>query len=168
MADELTITPAAEWNRVREGVVLRLPSGRVARLRAISFELMVRLGRIPDGMVPIVADILTGQRDDLPQANTLEALKDRIAFLDAMTMTAFVEPRVVDSDPVPDGAVHIDAIEQADKEVVFALLNAPLRELERFRDEQEGAVEPVGAPEGHGPASEPPPEPEPVGEDAAR
>ncbi len=87
MADELMITPAAEWNRVREGVAMRLPSGRVARIRPFSFESLVRAGRIPDGMVPLVAEIMQGTRDDLPAAETLGDIQDRLAFLDAMVMS---------------------------------------------------------------------------------
>lgn len=164
MADELMITPAAEWNRVREGVAMRLPSGRVARIRPFSFETLVRAGRIPEGMVPLVSDIMQGERDDLPAAETLADIQDRLAFLDAMVMSAFVEPRVVSDDPPPDGCVHIDALEQIDKEYMFALLNRPLRELERFRDEQGRAVEPVGVAEGHDATGEPTPEPDGVGE----
>ncbi len=164
MADELTITPAAEWNRVREGVVLRLPSGRVARVRPISLELLVRLGRIPDGLVPTIVEIMTGQRGDLPGVQSLNELRDRLEFLDAMVMAAFVEPRVVDEDPVPDGCVHIDSVDQRDKEFAFVLLNTPLHELERFRDEPQSAVEPVVAAEGHDAPGEPDPEPDALGE----
>ena len=164
MADELQVTPAAEWNRAREGVVVRLPSGRVARLRPISFVLLVKLGRIPEGMVPLIAEIMQGERDDLPAATTLTDMQDRLAFLDAIAATAFVEPRVVDSDPVPDGCIHIDALDHADKEFAFSLLNQPLRALERFRDEQGHDVEPVGASEGHDAPGESTPEPDGVGE----
>jgi len=164
MADELMITPAAEWNRNREGVVTRLPSGRVARIRPFSFSLLVTLGRIPDGMVTLVADIMKGERNDMPAAESLSDLQDRLKFMDYAVMTAFVEPRVVDTDPVPDGCVHVDALEQNDKEAVFALLNAPLRELERFRDQQGGAVESVGAAEGYNAPGEPASEPDGVGE----
>lgn len=154
MSNELQVTSGAEWRKPwEEGVVVRLPSGNVARLRDVTLELMVLRGGIPDGMTPIVSKIFEGKANELPGFQTVDEMRDYIELRDNICRVAFVNPRIVD-EPTADDEIHIDALDQQDKWFVYGLLNAPVRELERFRDEQKRAVDALVSTEGHGEASE--------------
>lgn len=162
--NELTITPASDWRQGWEGALVRLPSGRVARIRDVSLDLVVRLGRIPDALTPLVIDLFEhGQDIELPEIETIEDLRARLDFRDAVVRCAFVEPRIVDQPAAAD-ELPLEAIVPADRWFVFRLLGRPVHDLERFRREQESAVDAVDVATGHPDGGQPDPEPARVGE----
>jgi len=159
----LSVTPASEWRKDAEGVVTRLPSGRVARIRDVDLDLVVQLGRVPDALTPMVIDIFKkGENLNLPEIATLKDLQDRQAFRDAVVRCAFVEPRIVDN-AIADDEIPLAAVSTADRWFVLGQLLRPVNDLETFRDEQAPDVAVVDASEGHDATGVGDPEPARVG-----
>lgn len=161
---DLTVTSGAQWRkRTRGGVVLTLPSGNVARVRSVSPDTVLRLGKIPDALTPIVADLMTGRIDETKGPSTYEELMGYTEFTNSVIAAALLEPRVVD-DPQAEDEIAIDDIEWVDKEFLVALFGRTTQFLESFRQKQIGHVEPMDATAGHPDASEQDTEPAAVGE----
>jgi hypothetical protein len=160
MTSELTPTSGKAW---REGntVVLRLPSGRIARVRAVGPDVILRNGSLPDSLTGIIAQIMEGG-GEVPKPSTLDDLRGMADFMNVVTQSAFVEPRVVET-PAADDEIGLDDIDWPDKEFLMGVVGASTRALESFRDEQAGDVGAVVSPEGHAPPGEPDPGDQPVG-----
>jgi hypothetical protein len=154
MGPDLKVTPASEWRKESEGVLYQLPSGRVARLRGVGFDLLVMVGRIPDTLTAMVADLMEGKENTAVTPKTLNELRQNVDFLNAIAQCAMVEPRVVEHPTQPDEIGVYDLL-LSDKQFLMNLLGVATRDLERFRHEQEGAVDGVVSPEGHGDTGEP-------------
>lgn len=137
MTDQLTVTPGKEW---RAGVVLRLPSGRVARVRAVGPDTILRLGRIPDALTPVIAALMDGEEMDAPK--TIDDLKARTELIGVVCECALVEPRIVAS-PVKDDEIALDDLDWYDKEFLMSVLMKSTRDLELFRQKQISAVDAV-------------------------
>ena len=164
MVDQLALTPPSEWRKESEGVLYRLPSGRVARLRGVQFDFFVMTGKIMDSLTPIIADIMEGKKDvEAMLPDKIADLQQYINILNSVCRCAFVEPQIVDP-PVSDSQISINDVLFEDKEFVYHLLGIATRDLERFRRQQESTLDGVVSPEGHLPASEPPAEPAGVGD----
>lgn len=160
----------SDWSYRRklreEGVWISLPSGERARVRAVGFDLIISLGRMPDVLTAFVMDSFekgVGVADWQPTKP--EELKALVDLANAMCQAAFVEPRIVDNPQVED-EITIHELTMDDKFFVMAVVNRPARELERFSIEQARNVEPVLPGETDQPAAEPVDEDSGVGEAA--
>lgn len=160
MTSELTPTLGTEW-RKSATVVLRLPSGRVARIRAVGPDVILRHGSLPDSLTPIIARIMDGNSESA-QPQTLDDLRGMTDFINIVCRCAMVDPRVVD-EPTDDHEIGIDDMDWPDKEFLMGAVGASTRLLENFRDQQAGYVDAVVSSEGHPPRRKRDPEPEPVG-----
>ena len=132
----LQVTSGQQWRKVREeGELVPLPSGHVVRLRTVGVETLIRRGRIPQGLLAIVADALMGGAGTLPVPQTVEEMKDHLEFYESACIEAFVSPRIVET-PQAEDEISIEDVSLEDLFVVVSLLNKPVRELIRFREEQ--------------------------------
>lgn len=163
MPNELQPSSGKAWRKENEGVLIELPSGKRAVVRGVTIQLLVRLGRIPDGLTPLVADIMLGKADEFPAPTNADELKTRFEFIDAVCATAFVKPRIVDK-PKTDDEIALSDVEDIDREYVFDFLGRSTRELENFRHQQTDDVESLVSTEGHAKASKRTVKPPPVGE----
>lgn len=148
-------TTGRQWReRQEEGVWITLPSGLEARVGGVDPELLLRLGRIPDGLTPLVAAMLDGREDtDEFRPKTQAELLERFEFISAVAISALKEPRVVE-DPQTDDEIALEHLELGDRIFLLNTLGAPLRQLERFRDEQARALEAVADEPADAPAAE--------------
>lgn len=136
----LNVTPAKQWSRT---VKITLPSGNVAEIRALDIGAFIRLGRIPDTLTPIIELLWNGDNNALRTDTTDEKMRV-IEFLNAICMSSFVNPKVIDGEPDYErGEISLDDLTMEDKQAIMALFNAPAQMLERFREEQKNDVEPV-------------------------
>jgi hypothetical protein len=151
-------TPGKTWRKLREeGVLIRLPSGNWASLRSISPEVIVKLGRIPDILTPVIAEELSGKgtlREKLGNPQTLADLQANIEFVETVAEFAFVNPRIV-ADPQSDDEISIEDLSWDDKVFCVSLLGVPAQALERFRDEQARGVESLDTEQVNEPAAQP-------------
>lgn len=160
---DLQVTSGRAWReRVREGVVVQLPSGFVARVRGAQPDVLIRLGRIPDALTPVIADIMEGKEDSGTTLATLDDLRNYTDLVDAICASSMVEPRIVDKAAAED---EIDAatLEWADKVFLVSIVGVTTQQLERFRDEQTRDVDAVDAAKGQQPRRKRDRKPAPVG-----
>lgn len=138
----LEVTPALEWKAVDK--VYKLPSGRHARLRRPSpIALVQDSGSIPDTLVSLALRVMSGDKPDpnsLGASELLELTKLAVTFCKA----AFVDPRIVDADPVyENGEIRIEDVPPEDLDwvtnwVVNGTEQTP--QVQSFRPESDGDV----------------------------
>lgn len=165
-ADKLHPTSGKEM-RARHRVTLPLPySGDVVTVRAIGPDAILRLGRLPDALTPVIAELMEGKEDQLKavlKPQTLEDAQRQLELIDVVCRCAMVEPRIVD-DPQKDDEIGIDDLDWRDKQFLLSVLMASTSDLERFRDQQKRDVESVLTEPDNVPEAERNTEPEPVGD----
>lgn len=175
--DEPQATPAAQWPRQRyDGIVVKLPSsGLLARLRPVTTELFIRMGKVPDQLTRKIVEItdegalerflkskaaedgklpLTyGRRDGESETDYERNMRaEAVQFNDYVVIAAFVEPRVVLEKP-GEGEINIAQLDSTDRNFVVGLYDAPVSRLESFRYQQSADVELVQSGESDGIAS---------------
>jgi hypothetical protein len=142
---ELQVTSGKVWRSPRrEGIVVRLRSGNVARLKPIGLMELYKLGRIPNALMDIVVELITAKAVSPERAmqKVGESMSAIVELYDLICESAFVEPKVV-KDPVNDDEISADDIPLEDKEDVLAFVNAPQAALQLFRQIQEEQLESV-------------------------
>ena len=146
MQDEPEVTPAAAFRRVRErGVVVRLPSGRRVRMRNVQPSHLLKLGRIPDVLTPLVLKILYGkaQQDDFDNFFTLrEQVDEALGVIESMRIVctaALLEPRIVE-EAVGEDEIQFEDLSDTEKTWIFNLAFLEAEGLSSFRDGQAADV----------------------------
>ena len=142
----LRVTSAKEWKRLRkEGVLVELPSGMVARLRPVSIiDLWRSSGSIPDGLTAIIGDLLVNGTVSAQKSEMTAELITSIAELYTMVCrAAFVEPAIVDSPRDNAEEIALEDLSQADREFTLAWVSTPTTELKPFLTEQGQSLESV-------------------------
>lgn len=153
MTEPLVVTTGTQW-RATASVVLRLPSGRVARVRAVGPDVILRHGSLPDSLTPIIAQLMDGTTEADTTPKTLDDLRAMTDFINLVCRCAMVEPHIVD-DPTQDDEISIDDLDWPDREFLMGVVAASTRNLEHFRHEQESALDAVVSSEGHAATGEP-------------
>jgi len=149
MTNNLKETSGSEWrDRMTAGVLVRLPSGNLARVRGVQPSVVIRSGRLPDSLTPLIVDVMDGKSDEESwKPKTVAELADYVTFMDLICECAMVSPRIV-ADPQADDEIGIGHLDGEDKNFLVELMGVSTRRLESFRNEQTSDVEPVGAPKG--------------------
>lgn len=136
------LTPAAEYRYMRElGVEQTLLSGRKVKMRAVTPDKLLRGGRVPDILTPLVVRMLRGVVDneeiDDFYGQERDEVKDQLAMIDSVNVVceaALVYPRVVDM-PEGNDEISIDDLSLTDRFWIFKLAFQPAEVLSRFRFE---------------------------------
>ena len=129
----MPVTPAKQW---KSSVIVTLPSGNTAEIRALDIGAFIAYGKIPDTLTALVADIAEG-RDVSTGKSTVENTRDLMLFYDLICVHTFVQPRVVVGEANYDaGEISVMDLGMEDKQFVLGFFNKPARELARFRHEQ--------------------------------
>ncbi len=123
-------------------VKVRFPTGAEAFVRPVGLDVLVKSGRLPDFLTPMVMDGLNGKPTTMPTVDEVGQVKDLFALIDTIAELAFVLPRVVEV-PANDTEITVDDIPLDDKYFLFELLGKPRRWLENFRPQPERDVRPV-------------------------
>ena len=113
------------WQGVTREVVL--PSGNVVLMRPVGFDILLRSGRVPDFLTPLVIKAFKGEGE-----MEVEELKDILGFFDLMDLCcelAFVSPTVAE--------IGLENIEFNDKAIAFQTLGKAPSWLDQFRPEPE-------------------------------
>lgn len=140
---------AAEWKKeVEKPMELVLPAcGRTIKLRKVTMGSLVRKGVIPTHLYRLA----TGQQKEVAHEDlTPEHFKNLVELMAVYATVAAVEPKIVNTDEVPEDAIHVDMLEDDDLTAIFMASKAksggkPSRELKSFPGESEGAPDrPVG------------------------
>lgn len=142
-ANILQPTPGSVWRRARiEGYVVPLPSGRIAKLRPVALDQLLKAGKIPDMLTPITARSIWLETESSQIADEAELSKKFIELIDFIVPLAMLEPKVVE-DPKKDDEISIDDIDFMDKLGIFNLATQPSEMLRNFRDQQNRRMVPA-------------------------
>ena len=148
---ELEATKSSEWNKKTKTIAaVRLPSGDVMKMKRPTMGSLIRKGVIPTHCYQITM----GQVDLTdPKKVTPEQFRAVIDLMAVYVSEAAVEPKVVLKDPIPEGAIHIDRVDDADLMYIFNNLGGERiagggesAALDSFSEKPEGAPDrPAGA-----------------------
>lgn len=114
--------PSAWIKTTRE---IELPSGNVVEMRPVGFDLLLRSGRVPDFLTPLIIRAFKGKGE-----LDMEELSDVLGFFDLMDLCvdlAFVHPTAAE--------IGLENIAYVDKVVAFQSMGQSPRWLDNFRPE---------------------------------
>lgn len=141
------VTPASEFRKMREqGVAQTLLSGRKVRLRTVTPDRLLRTGKVPDILTPLVTRMLFEEVTNQELNDFIaprEQAKESLEMVDAINVVCeagLVYPRIVD-DPQGEDEISIDDLSLADRGWIFKLVFQPAEVLSRFRLESLTDVE---------------------------
>lgn len=139
------VTTVTAWKAAAKGTEVEVPSGNVALLRRVDPRIFMKTGRIPNSLLKIVNQAISGKEPDLDKLAE-EVGEDPTMLIDMMTMMddicveAVVQPKV---SPVPpggeerdDSVLYVDEVDMDDKMFIFNWAVGGSSDLERFRQEQ--------------------------------
>lgn len=146
---KLKVTPAAEFRKMREqGVEITLPSGRVVRMRTVTPDRLLKLGKIPDILTQLVIKMFYGQVTSgdfngfLDAREELEQTFAQFESLRVVCTAGLLEPRIVDN-PQADDEIAIDDLTMSERGWIFRLAFVEADDLATFRQRQTPNVEVV-------------------------
>jgi len=153
-------TPAQAWKKKSsEGILVRVPSGNIAKIRTPGIEVFVTQGVIPNGLMPIIMGAMKRggppKDDDLvSMLENKETLQQIIDLSSAVTVYCCIDPVVlpvpmmmVDGKQVPDpdgrdpDALYVDDVDFDDRMYIFGVAVGGTSNLERFREQQAALME---------------------------
>jgi len=143
----MSVTPASEWGVASE--IKALPSGKVARLKRLNVLAMLQNDKddVPSFLKMRVARSLSGGNAKQKAVEGIDDPGDAAETIIWLAKKVFVYPKIVD-EPQAEDEISIDVVELED--MLFAagygLGDAGVvQQLETFRREASGDVEPVSA-----------------------
>jgi len=141
----LSVTSAREWRKLRkEGQLVQLPSGLVARLRPVSIIDLWKSGNIPDGLTPMIGDLLVNGSVSAEKSEMTADLVSTVGQLyEIVCKAAFISPAIVSSPRDDADEIELEDVSQRDREFTLAWVSMPTTELRRFPEEQSAGMEPV-------------------------
>lgn len=145
------VTPAAKFRHLREqGVKKKLSGfGRVVRIRPPRLEVLLRAGRVPDILTPMMLRMIHAPLSNeeinefLRERDNAKETLQQIDSLNIMCEEVLIEPRVVEviSDPATEITIH--DLTYLERGWIFKWAMLPAEYLTFFRAGQEGDVESV-------------------------
>src|SRR5580765_7201439 len=126
-------TSALTWKKPYvEGELVEFPSGNVARLKPMSLDTLIRLGRVPNVLLGLVASDLIGKTDDETPLSDEEVTSELVRMMDTLALTMFLEPRVVEENP-GSAEISVDMVSMTDKQFLMELVLDGSHKLRSFR-----------------------------------
>ena len=141
-------TTAQAWKKQAQGVPLEVPSGNTALVRNVGMQVFLQKGLVPNSLMPIVRQAMSGKDVDLKVEEITEGqLADMLALFDAVVVHCVVEPKVMptpaEGEERADDVLYVDEVDFDDKQFIFQWVVGGTRDLEQFRKEQAASVESV-------------------------
>lgn len=142
MADQLVPTTAAEYRKVmRDGVELRLATGRPVRMRLVELSRLYTGGKIPSHLTNYVAGLLWYEPGSKSKSTSDENIRYNAEVMRLVAKAALVDPEIVDN-PKTDSEISFDDLFDEELSEIYRLANSPAKALESFRRQQ---AEPMAA-----------------------
>lgn len=142
-------TTATEWKKKSaQGVPLQVPSGNTALVRNPGMEVFLRKGLVPNSLMPLVRQGMTGKELDVKAEDiTDDQLNDLVSLFDAVTCYCVIDPPVApvpaqESERDPE-TLYVDEVDFEDKQFIFQWAVGGTRDVEQFRKEQAASVDAV-------------------------
>jgi hypothetical protein len=151
---ELKPTSGKAWReRVEGGVIIRLSSSLVVRLRPVHYSVVFKSGKLPDALTPLIAELMEGKPEAAERAFSADMWEQSEEMVRVVCESACMEPRIV-NDPTEDDEIGWEHLDEPDRREIFACLGIGLGTLQKFRDKQKDDVGDLVSTEGHAEASE--------------
>lgn len=115
-----------------DGILIKLPSESVVRLRQPSISDMLKNGELPDHLISIALEQAQGSSVG---KLTPERLKKSIEMIDYILINSFVEPKLVDKNPKDDEICLSDLVDE-DRDFVYQFVQGGSAQLKNFRSKQ--------------------------------
>lgn|SRR5512138_312973 len=133
-------TPASQWvQEAEEGVLIRLRSGNLARVRPVNLDAFIEGGYIPDNLTPVIDELINGR--ETGKRATREDFNNNQQMLDAFCKACFMEPKVADVADPANGVISVKHISDIDKQDLFSFMGASAEDLKRFHPLEENPVD---------------------------
>lgn len=121
----------SRWKPVTMEV--KLPSGNVALLRPLGFDLVLQQARIPDFLTPMIVKAFKGEdASDAFKLDEFVQAQEFFEFLDRLCVLAFVSPRIV-PEPAGEDEIALTDLDFIDKQWVMNAMGQPPEWLATFR-----------------------------------
>lgn len=156
-------TKASQFKALAKGTELTLPSGFTVVARRVDMRTLLKTGRIPNMLRPVLDRAMQGTElntEEFAQEvlSDPEKLDDIFAFCDQVFVDSVMDPKVGpapdDPDERRDDIVYPDEVSTDDKFFIMNWAMGGSSDLERFREEQGAHVERVRSVAGDGSKSE--------------
>lgn len=140
--DKLKVTTGPEWRKAREeGVLVKLPTGHVAKLRPVTIESLLLFGKVPNQLTALVAEMIrNGQVVPKDNEDVVGLAKEFLTLSTILVQEIFLSPKIVENPKANDEISFFD-LSPVDREWAINWANAPIVSLEPFREEQGESVE---------------------------
>lgn len=152
-----TPTSAAAWKKkTGDGLLLRVPSGNIIKIRTPGMDAFLTEGVIPNGLIPLIMDMMKQAKagvDETPEDELIAMLEDRakieqiVTLANAVSIYCAVEPAIhplpEDGEERDEELLYVDDVDFNDKMYIFAVATGGIEGLERFRAESGLDVGPV-------------------------
>jgi hypothetical protein len=153
-------TSVSAWKKNNEVPLHQLPSGNYIRIRKIGMQGFMKLGMIPNALMPFIEKGVNKGKGAAPAPNELDgemmasmltdqnALREMAEFFDKMVVAVCAEPTVA-LIPMKNGEelerdpdqLYVDEIDEEDKSFIFQLCTGGTTDVEQFRAERDSAME---------------------------
>jgi hypothetical protein len=135
--ENLQITPASDIRKLakarQEGELVKLPSGFVARLRRPNLVPLLREQKIPVDLLEVIEKQANGQFS----AKNYDELTKSLDAVDIILMQAFVEPKLVKTEP-QEGEIHVDDLTDEDRGAAVTYIQSGAKSFQFFRSQPSG------------------------------
>jgi hypothetical protein len=155
---------AAQFKKSGGRQELTLPSGYTVEAKRIDLRILLKTGKIPNVLRPILDRAMQGLQtspEELSKkvAESPEALDDVLEFMDTVWLGSVSDPvvgvRPENKEDESEDVVYTDEVDIEDKIFVVNWSMGGANDLERFREEQSTTLERVRASEGDEHPAEP-------------
>ena len=172
-------TKAAQFKSLAQGTELTLPSGFTVVARRVDIRTMLKTGRIPNTLRPILDRAMQGEEAKPEELGSIlddpEKLDEMFEFVDQLWIDCVIDPPSAPNPKPEVRDVHGNVVHEAefdDPEIVYPkdvteadkgfIMNWCMggsNDLERFREESATHVQRIHDGNGNGSAPLPPPPP---------
>jgi hypothetical protein len=143
---------ASQFKKSGGRVTLRLPSGYEVEAKRVDVRLLLKTGKIPNTLRPILDRAMQGERtepEDIAKKVTEDPkqLDEMFEFIDNVWLMTVLDPKVgvrpATKEEESDEIVYTDEVDFNDKMFVVNWSMGGANDLERFREESGAYVERV-------------------------
>lgn len=146
-------TSAAAWKKgTSSGTLVRVPSGKLIRIKTPGMGVFMKSGIVPNALMPIIQEAMKQgkeptEEDMAKMLGDTEMIAQIAELADEITIFCALDPQV---NPVPeteddrsDELLYVDEIDFGDKMYIFSVAVGGVAAYERFRQESGLDVGPV-------------------------
>lgn len=151
----MATTAAKEWKQaIRKE--LTLPSGNVCLARPVSLDALIKSGKVPNTLLPMIQKAFAGKRPEAKDLNEMgqseEAVIDMMRMFDTVIVDCVIEPKVTmppdDADERSEDVLYADEVDILDKQFIFQWAVGGTSDVDKFREQSAQLLDSLQSGEG--------------------